>query len=292
MERSVRCLLAWMSEAEAINNLLGHIPAPGEDSGPQRTIWASASDAKDGRDAYQMPTPTLADVPAELAERNAAFAQRPDVVAAFQGMDWRIGVADLSQVLSFQKVVVEEQALERVDAGVDVHDLASIFSFCLPDPAGETNLPGALDHDQKGITFSSSNPNLRIGGQVVVPIDIAPAPGQPPSRQNFVGFIVTFGAQFVQVAEYNGRWFVRDGYHRCYGLLRRGVTQIPCVFVRARTFEELGAAQPGFFPYEVLFGDRPPFVKDFMDDSVSATTRQLAHRKVVRIRGEEFIVAV
>ncbi len=123
-------------------------------------------------------------------------------------------------------------------------------------------------------------------------IDVAIAPGQPAARQNFIGFTMNFGSPFVQIAEYNGRWFVRDGYHRCFGLLRRGVTRVPCVFVRPRSFPELGAAAPSFFPYEVLFGERPPFLRDFLDDSVAVTARQAAQRKVVRIRAEEFIVAI
>jgi len=292
MERLVRCLLAWTNEQEAIPTLIGHIPGQGEQIEAQRNLWQTARNAKDARERYEMATPTLAPLPPELSQRSDFFTQRPDVIAAFQGLDWSVGLADLNQVLSFQKIVVKEQALERVDAEVKAHDLQSVFSFCLPDPSESVNLPGAIDHDQKGITFSSLNPNLRIGGHAIVDLDVVAAPGQPSSKQKFIGFTINFGARFVQVAEYNHRWFVRDGYHRCYGLLRKGISRIPCVFVRAHSFEELGAAAPGFFSFETLFGDRPPFLSDFLDDSVSADTKQLAQRKVVRIAGQEFLVAV
>jgi hypothetical protein len=129
-------------------------------------------------------------------------------------------------------------------------------------------------------------------GQAALEVDAVAAPGMPATRQSFVGFAINFGSPFVQIAEYNGRWFVRDGYHRCFGLLRRGITQIPCVFVRVGSIAELGAAPPAFFPYEVLFSDHPPFLRDFLDDLVSVTTKQVAQRKVVRIKAEEFIVAV
>jgi hypothetical protein len=292
MDRSVRCLLAWMTEAEALTALLGHLPAPGENVEAQKEKWEAARRANGARPAFHPPATVLEDLPEELRARGAAFSQRPDVVAAFQSMDWRVGMADLRQVLSFQRVVVEEQAMERVDAGARVDDPQSIFSFCLPDPTGLEALQGAMDPDQKGITFSSLNPNLRVAGLAGSEIDVSVAPGLPPTKQHFIGFVINFGVPFVQVSEYNGRWFVRDGYHRCFGLLRRGVTKIPCVFVRARSFAELGAASPAFFPYEVLFGDRPPFLRDFLDDAVSVTTRQIAQRKVVRVRAEEFTVAV
>jgi len=292
MDRSVRCLLAWMTEAEAVNTLLGHLPVMGENVQPQRETWEAARNANNARMPYPAPALVLEDLPEELETRGVAFTQRPDVVAAFQSMDWRVGMADLRQILSFQRVVAEEQAIERVDAAIRADDLQCIFSFCLPDPVGRENLPGTIDADQKGITFSSLNPNLRVGGMAGSEIDVAIAPGQPATRQHFLGFLINFGSPFVQIAEYNGRWFVRDGYHRCFGLLRRGVTRIPCVFVRARSFAELGAAAPTFFPYEVLFGNRPPFLRDFLDDSVAVTARQAAQRKVVRVSAEEFIVAV
>lgn len=118
------------------------------------------------------------------------------------------------------------------------------------------------------------------------------APGGPARKEKFVGYSINFGARFLQVAEYNGRWFIRDGYHRTFGLLRRGISRVPCVFIRARTFQELGAANASFFSYEVLFGERPPFLRDFLDDTVAVSTNQRAHRKVVRISAEEFLVDV
>ncbi len=255
MDRSIRCLLAWMPEGEALNTLLGHLAVPGENTQAQRETWETARKANNARPAFQAPAAVLEDLPEELRERGAAFSQRPDVIGAFQSMDWKVGMADLSRVLSYQKVVVEEHAMERVDAAIQANELQSIFSFCLPDPVGPEALQGAMA-DQKGITFSSLNPNLRVAGLAGSQIDVAIAPGQATTKQQFIGFVINFGAPFVQVAEYSGRWFVRDGYHRCFGLLRRGITKIPCVFVRARSFAELGAANPAFFPYEVLFSER------------------------------------
>ncbi len=108
MERLVRCLLAWMNEQEAITTLLGHIPGQGEQTELERSLWDAAKNAKDARAGYDMPVPTLAPIPQELAELSDAFRQRSDVIATFQGMDWSVGVADLNHVLSFQKIVVKE----------------------------------------------------------------------------------------------------------------------------------------------------------------------------------------
>jgi hypothetical protein len=43
---------------------------------------------------------------------------------------------------------------------------------------------------------------------------------------------------------------------------------------------------------EVLFGDRPPFITDFLDDRLSFSVNENAMRKVVRTSAEEFVVEV
>lgn len=291
MEQQVRTLLAWLPQQEAINTLLGHMPAPAEDTAPHRLKWENAQRALQQRNDYALDVPQLGSISPDMQAAADIFRQRADVNATFQGLDWSLGITDLNSVLSFQKLVVLEHAVDRANAVV-INDPKSLFSFCLPDLANEATVPGALDADQRAITFSSLNPNLRIGGHAVIEMDAAAAAGQPPTRQKVVGFTINFGAQFIQVAEYNGRWFVRDGYHRCYGLLRRGIHQIPCVFIRARSFPELVPNAEAFLPYEILFGDRPAFLRDFLDDSVSATVARMATRKVIRISAEEFVVLI
>jgi len=291
MQQQIRCLLAWLQQPEAAYTLLGHLPNPGENTTQQQQLWESAHAALQQRTPFAEEVPTLDPIPPEVQAQADSFSQRPDVTAFFQGMDWAVGYANLNSVLSFQKTVVQEQAVERANA-VIVEDAASLFSFCLPGAANAINLPAALDPDKKGVTLSSLNPNLRIAGHIVADIDVAAAPGQPTSSQKFMGFAVNFGGQFVQIAEYNGRWFVRDGYHRCYGLLRRGIQRVPCVFIRAASFEQLVGDPTAFLSYETLFGPRPPFLKDFLNDSVSANGLRMAFRKVVRVSAEEFVIAI
>jgi hypothetical protein len=291
MQQQTRCLLAWLSQQEAVSTLLGHLPGPGEDTAQQQQLWEAARAALQQRVPYAEITPTLVPVPPEIEAQAEVFKQRPDVAAFFQGMDWTVGLANLDSVLSFQKIVVQEQSVERVNA-VPVEDKAALFSFCLPDSVNAINLPGVIDANKKAITFSSLNPNLRIGPHLMLDIDVAAAQGQPATKQKFVGFAINFGGQFIQIAEYNERWFIRDGYHRCYGLLRRGINRVPCVFIRATSFEQLTGGQGGFLSYETLFGERPPFLKDFLNDAVSASALRMASRKVVRVSAEDFVVVI
>ena len=102
-------------------------------------------------------------------------------------------------------------------------------------------------------------------------------------------FFVNMGASYIQVVRYQGRSFLRDGYHRAAGLLRAGVTRIPAVVIDAPSFQFVASA-PGLFDHEVAFRDHAPKLADFWDESVSADVLQPAVRKVVRLRAEEFVV--
>ena len=101
------------------------------------------------------------------------------------------------------------------------------------------------------------------------------------------------GSPFFEVAQYRERWFLRDGYHRAYSLLRAGVFRLPAVIVQARTLEELGATRPWFFPEEVLFSPTPPRVTDFLDDELVLEYDRIPLIKTLRVTVEEaFVPAV
>jgi hypothetical protein len=73
---------------------------------------------------------------------------------------------------------------------------------------------------------------------------------------------------YVEVASYRGRWFLRDGYHRSFRLLNRGIHFVPAVLVQAETLTQMGAVGSQFFAEEILFSRRPPMVEDFLDDEM------------------------
>ena len=84
------------------------------------------------------------------------------------------------------------------------------------------------------------------------------------------------GASYLQVVEYSGRYFVRDGYHRAAGLLHREVSVVPCIHIVAETFEQVGVL-PRMLTFETMFSDRPPTVKDFWSEEVARDVLQPHH---------------
>ncbi len=194
-------------------------------------------------------------------------------------------MVDLRKTLSFQKVISVEGLDERL-ANVS-ND--SLVDLCLPRQQAMPPLGAFTDADGKGFTVSSVNPNLRIAAGQLSDALVSPSPGLPPVKMQAITLLVFMGMSYLQVVQYRGRSFIRDGYHRAAGLLRRGVFVVPCIFIEAQSFEQIGTSA-GSFTYETLFGERPPKLSDFWDDEVGGSIEQIAVKKVVRVRGEEFVV--
>jgi hypothetical protein len=91
----------------------------------------------------------------------------------------------------------------------------------------------------------------------------------------------------MQVGRYRGRHFLRDGYHRAFGLLSRGINVVPA-FVRDITaFEELVPDPRTMLPQDSYRGARPPVLPDYLDETVSAAVQVPAAHKMVIIQALE-----
>ncbi|MHB8572610.1 MAG: hypothetical protein ACYDAY_06595 [Candidatus Dormibacteria bacterium] len=282
LHRESRALLGWLSEAEGATTVLGRNPVPTDDMQSINDALRVCRTEVAKRPVYTVEDPILAESLPGLESVRA----RPDLHATFANLNWRPAMVDLERVLTFQKIVHTDGIDQRLKG---VREKAKLLELCIP---GQQPLPplGAIaDSDGKGFTISSNNPNLRIAGGQLSEAQVAQSPETPPVRMQAMTFLVYMGTSYLQVVRYRDRAFVRDGYHRAAGLLRRGITRVPCIFIEAQTFEEI-AAPAGSLSYEVLYGDRPPRLSDFWNDAVAGSVKQVAIRKVVRVRGDEFVV--
>lgn len=206
------------------------------------------------------PDSALRDIFAELK-------LRPDLQEEMAKLEWSIGMVDLRLLLAFQRRLVLN--LEAPPIVVpDADDWAGLvkLSFGPPKP-----VVCDLIHNNGSIQLQSSNPDLhfRISTDPMSPV------------------LVHGGSPFFEVACYRDRWFLRDGYHRAYFLLRAGIVHVPAVIVQARSLAELGAVHPWFFPEEVLFSSSPPRVTDFLDDTLVLDYNRPPLIKTLRLTMEE-----
>ena len=284
-----RALVGWMSRDEAAAVLLGgRFPAPGEDLSKQDEVITRAKAKVNERPEYK-PEDCVVDTGHGFDLES--FSSNQVIASHFFGLKWSIKVVDLTKVLTFQKLVKVDGLAERLSPIIsDKSNKEKLAKFCLPLDAPE--LPQGLipDMDKHGFSISSLNPNLRFAGAQAGAIAITPQEGLPPVNMLGITFLISMGASYMQVAKYNGRAFLRDGNHRAVGLLQNGITQVPCVFIEATSFEQVGADPASTLSHEILYGQRPPYLKDFIADLVSVAALQPSTRRVIHLRASEFSI--
>jgi len=222
----------------------------------------------------------ITSVPAELAGHVQALEASP-AAKPMHDEGWKVALVDLTRVCAFQPAIVSDQAIARVQAA-GKNDLASVAAITLPLTQGD-QLPVQYDPIHHVWTVTSANPNLRIAGNV------GPLPVSPGGVA--LGFAVLAGPSFMQVGRYNGRHFLRDGYHRAFGLLSQGITIAPAFVRDIARFEELVPDPRAMLPQDSYQGQRPPVLTDYLDDAVSAAVQLPAIHKMIVIQGLELTPA-
>jgi hypothetical protein len=283
MLRPIRILLPWLDRHQAVQALLGfRQPRENEDIEWIHRRYDAQVAAVQARAAYDLPPFAIEPLPPSLADHEERFLS-PLLEESRRRL--RLGVVDLWSLLSFQKTVSTYEVEKRVEH-IALDDWQALADVCLPPEGYAEGLQGTFDGNGRGLTFSSFNPNLRAS--TVQRLDRPLMRGG--GREEFIGFSVTFGSNFLVVAEYKGRGFLQDGYHRTYALLKRGFRYVPCAFHKAESFSDVVAREGSGIAQEHLLGPRPPFVADFQSDDVSVEGLQETYRKVVRIRAEELLI--
>jgi hypothetical protein len=97
---------------------------------------------------------------------------------------------------------------------------------------------------------------------------------------------VELATSYLQVAKLAGRYFLRDGYHRAYGLLSSGITVVPGFVQEFQTIEEVGMPA-GLLPQNAYLGERPALLTDYVNDAVSIEVEIPVSQKVVLIQALE-----
>lgn len=271
VQRPARGLLGWMGDGQARLFLSGRQEVPETPEHIVRIEQARA--AVSARPVTLNQTDLVGDPPPELNSHIEALKQDTKAAAYFRE-GWTVQLVDLRRVYALQPSVFIDRAEERV-ASVDPANLGSIAGVSLPLPR-PTMLPVQYDHARNAWIFTSPNPNLRIAGQFKATSE----------GHSCFGFAVEVSPSFLQVALFRGRYVLRDGYHRSYGLLKRGIAKAAALVREFRTFDELGLP-PGLLNQEAYLGDRPPRLGDYFDDDVSAEALQPATEKLIVIQALE-----
>lgn len=271
--RPARALLGWMSPEEGCLALASRrIDKASNTEFLTRVTLARSNAAR--RPKFSDQKELLTEPPRELSEHIAKLQLAEGSAAMFAG-GWTVKIADLSKVIGLQPCIYSDHAEERTGK-IDSSKMTSIAEISLPLPSHD-QVPTQYDEAQQVWLVSSRNPNLKIVGNLAAPVK--------PGVTAF-GFLVSVMPSFVQVALYQGRLVLRDGYHRSLGCLRRGINKVPVFYKEFGQFEDIGIG-PGMLPTSSYLGDKPPYLTDYSADDVSADVMLPASQKMVLIHGIE-----
>jgi hypothetical protein len=279
--RDARVLLPWMGEAQA-RQALGGGRGTAEVTAEQEKALAAAREELRRRPAGVNQDGLIQPLPGSLLGYAARLREDPDAAGRL-AEGYVPALVDLTRLCVFQPAVHTGGAAQRA-AGAQPGDLASIAALTLPMTEPVRVIP-QFDQDRMTFTASQATQNLQIIGAFGGPA--AEADELPPGTVS-VGFHLRVTTSFVEVAGFQNRFFLRDGYHRCLGLLRRGVAHAPALVRAELPLAEL--VPGGMLPFEAITGDRPPVLPDYWDDRVSRAARLPASRKVIIVRGSELSV--
>jgi hypothetical protein len=261
-------LVGHLSLDEAIQIALGRCALPTDDVAALASAIETRRSAVRRRAAFHPIDPIKSDSLPSLD----AVAARHDVQGAFNGLPWTPEWIDMRQVVSIQKEIITTGLDDRVRLAVS--DDTALADLCFPPDNQAAQVSWAHDLDGKGVTLLSRSPNVRVNA-------IVPDPAKP-----MVAVYWGIAPGFINVARYQGRYYLRDGYHRVTGLLKAGRPIVPAVVFDVPSFQ-LIATGPALFSEAITTLDAPPLVRDFWDDSVALDASHLMTRTGLHVRATE-----
>lgn len=272
--RPARGLLGWL-EPDAAHQLLvaGHAEATVDaDVVSRATAARQAASSRSPADQADV----VSSWPTGIGDH---LAQLRQIAKILFDEGWRPCSVDMARLYSLQPTTFADHVKEGVDV-VDPDEKAELAGITLPLMT-DVQMDVSFNAPQRVWTVSSRNLNLQVLAPVE-PTDVAPCA---------FGFSVAPSNSLFQVAHFEDRYFCRDGHHRAYQLLRRGIRTVPALVRSFSSYSEL-APKGNLFPEAILLGKSPPTLHDFLDDRVAADVLLPRTRKVVVVSAEEVEIPV
>jgi hypothetical protein len=163
-----------------------------------------------------------------------------------------------------------------------------MLHLCLPADVEDVPINGLTWHKVgelvTGVTLTSSGMSTRLYRHP----QFLPDPQQ--KLLGFVGLFVGIGSPLIQVAKFEGRYYLKNGYHRVYALRKAGTVHIPCILLEANSEADIGLTEPGFLPMSVLKSNNPPTMGHFTNDRAFPLSLKKTRREIT-INWSENVVA-
>lgn len=247
-------LLGFMSEQVAMGYLRQRCVLADAGDDAVRSAWEGAR-RRLGAPIANAGHPSVLEIPAEHHPHFEGVTANPRFQATVESMPFSFKLVEVDPLLAFQFHVETDRAADLCRGMTNPPSLGEMLPTCLPH-ALET-IPVQLALDQNGVLLKSRSTNVRllVGGQI----------GEDQAnRMHIAGIGYGVSSPLIQVVRFNGRCYIKNGYHRAYGLRLAGASHVPCVFLEATEFGQVGAPGGGAtFERDLLESANPPTLEHF-----------------------------
>lgn len=244
-----RSLVGFMDTAFAVPYLQQATVPLDPTPGALNDVWDQAR-GQLGDPVDHPGVPEFLDLDAAHQAHLATVAGNPRLASGFDGQPYEFKLVEIDPLLAYQHDI----SIERTD-----HLCAQLGN----PPTVESMLPIFLPTTLEAIPFQgqpqansivlvSRSANLKIISHGQIGLD-------PNMGAMLFGIAIGPSGPWVHVVNFEGRTYLRNGFHRVYGAKRAGATHFPCIVVNAPNWEFVGArGQGATFDRALLESANPP----------------------------------
>lgn len=219
--------------------------------------------------------PDVIPIPADHDQHVNFFISKPEFNDSIAPLQGRFALVEIEPLLAYQFDIVLDRANSHT-AGSAVPTIAEMLPVCLPH-AAET-ISFRLQEVPNGVVLQSRSLNFRITGAI-------DARGGSMAGINF-----GVPSNLVQVVRFNGRCYLRNGFHRAFGYGKRGATHIPCLFLEASDWAQVGArGGTETFERALLESAAPPTLAHYCRGSAYELPLRTPYR-VIQVTWSEYVL--
>ncbi len=269
-------LVGFMEEAAALEFLEKVCILDDAAAAARHQLWENAR-AQLGSAFERAGQPEVLDLPQNALGYLQGVMTNPRFADSIETMQWSFKLVEIDPLLSFQQQVFARRAASVTSSVAQPPTIDQMLSHCLPQTLESIDYQVAFGPNRFGIR--SRNSNLRV-------LRWGPKLHYDDGLQHTLAG-VGFGATspLLQVVRFNGRVYLKNGYHRAYGLRRAGATHLPCLFLEGTSWDKVGAA-PGSFDQGLLESPNPPTCAHFTQGRAYALSMRDIYR-VINVTWQE-----
>lgn len=264
-------LAGFMPRDQALRHLREACVAPDPSDPALEAEWLAAQ-TKLGAPVQNAGYPELLDMPADAAPHMAAVeAGWPGFFQQTPPPEFKM--VELAPLLAYQFTVDGPRSNHHCAPFTNPPTLAERLNAALP-----TAPPHEDIHSQQlaqSVVLTARSLNVRMVAQGMI------SPG-------LFGMQIDLSLPFVHVVRFNGRCYLHNGYHRCYGAAIQGATHMPCLFRDVAHPAEAGIRDDGTtFPLALLESNNAPTLSHFSQGRAH-TVALRATRRVLHVSWAEY----